>query len=68
MERDRFSQVEIAVPFDKEIFEYSYRKILAKWIAPLKTFRLFRKFSGRANQTSLSIYIPTEIFGFFGKW
>ena len=32
---------------------------------PLKTFRLFRKFSGRANQNSLSIYIPTEISGFF---
>ena len=35
---------------------------------PLKTFCLFRKFSGRANQNSLSIYIPTEISGFFGKW
>jgi len=32
---------------------------------PLKTFRLFRKFSGRANQNSLFIYIPTEISGFF---
>ena len=32
---------------------------------PLKTFRLFRKFPGRANQNSLSIYIPTEISGFF---
>ena len=31
----------------------------------LRTFRLFRKFSGRANQNSLSIYIPTENFGFF---
>ena len=27
----------------------------------LKTFRLFRKFSGRANQNSISVYIPTEI-------
>lgn len=32
---------------------------------PLKTFRLFRKFSGRANQNNLTIYIPTEISGFF---
>ena len=32
---------------------------------PLKTFRLFRKFSGWANQNSLCIYIPTEIFGLF---
>ena len=31
----------------------------------LKTFRLFWKFSGRANQNSLSIYIPTEISGLF---
>ena len=33
---------------------------------PLKTrFRLFWKFSGRANQNSFSIYSPTEISGFF---
>ena len=32
---------------------------------PLKAFRLFWKFSGRANQISLSIYVPTEISGFF---
>ena len=32
---------------------------------PLKTLRLFRKFSGQTNQNSLSIYIPTEISGFF---
>ena len=32
---------------------------------PLKTNCLFRKFSGRANQNSLSIYITTEISGFF---
>ena len=32
---------------------------------PLKTFRLFRKFSGPANQNSLAIYIPIEISGFF---
>ena len=31
----------------------------------LKMFRSFRKFSGRANQNSLFINIPTEIFGFF---
>ena len=35
---------------------------------PVKTFRLFRKFSGQVNQNSLSIYIPTEISGCFGKW
>ena len=32
---------------------------------PLKTFHLFRKFAGQANQNSLSIYIPTEISEFF---
>ena len=32
---------------------------------PLKTFRLFRKFSGQTNQNSLSIYIPTKISGVF---
>ena len=32
---------------------------------PLKTLRLFQKFSGQSNQNSLFIYIPTEISGFF---
>ena len=38
---------------------------VGKFGLPLKTFRLFRKFPGRANQNSLSIYIPTEISGLF---
>ena len=38
---------------------------VGNFVVPLKTFRLFRKFSVRANQNSLSIYIPTEISGFF---
>jgi len=32
---------------------------------PFKTNRLFRKISVRANQNSLTIYIPTEISGIF---
>jgi len=32
---------------------------------PLKTFRLFWKFSCRANQNSVTIYSPTEISVFF---
>ena len=32
---------------------------------PLKTFRLFWKFFGQANQDSLTIYSPTEISGLF---
>ena len=36
---------------------------------PLETFRLFRKFSGRANQNSLAILHSNRNFRiFFGKW
>jgi len=35
------------------------------WL-PFKTFRLFRKLSGRSSQNCLTIYILTEIF--LGKW
>ena len=35
---------------------------------PLKTFRLFWKFSGRANRNGLTVYSLTEISGFFSKW
>ena len=31
---------------------------------PLKTFRSLWRISGRANLASLTIYIPTEIFGY----
>ena len=35
---------------------------------PLKTFRLFGKFSGRANQNSLSFTFQPKFPDFFGKW
>jgi len=41
---------------------------VGNFILPLKTFRLFWKFSSRASQNGFTIYSSTKISGIFFQW